>query len=82
MTIYTMENGQKTTITLRAWNGNSFGEDFFHEVETEIKNGQFLPHKKVMDLMEYWMNEVNNHNHGKDTEQFENDHTFLLLDFS
>ena len=82
MTIYTMENGQKTTITLRAWNGNSFGKDFFHEVETRTKNGQFLPHEKVMDLIKYWMDEVNRHNQGKETEQFENNHIFLLLNIN
>lgn len=66
-------NGTEKKITLRAWNGERWGEDFFADlVEDHLMWGAEITEKQYADEVSYWENEVDNFNAGEPTETWGN----------
>ena len=49
-------------ITLRAWTGENWSEDFFHDMETGYSDGITVDPDDFKSLVEYWESEVDLHN--------------------
>lgn len=66
-------NGAEKEITLRAWNGENWGEDFFADlVEEHLMWGAEITEKQYAEEVSFWAEEVGNFNAGKTTETWGN----------
>lgn len=81
MTVYIKETGEAKTITLKAWDGDNYSCDFFAELETDLIDGSEISEAEYAKVVDYWASEVNDHNDGKNTEQFGeySDYAFELM---
>lgn len=55
-------NGAEKKITLRAWNGESWGPDFFADAEEGYCNGQEVTAEEYEDIVKTWADAVEEYN--------------------
>lgn len=66
-------NGAEKEITLRAWNGERWGEDFFADlVEDHMMWGAEITGKQYAEEVSFWEDEVDRFNAGEPTETWGN----------
>ena len=70
MTLYIKETGETKTITMRVWDGNQWGVDFFADAECNVKDMSEVTSEQYNDIIKYWESEISLHNSGEYTEQF------------
>lgn len=55
-------DGAEKEITLRAWNGENWGPDFFGDAEDGYYNGQEVTEEEYRDIVEAWGDAVEEYN--------------------
>lgn len=66
-------NGAEKELTMRAWDGERWGEDFFADlVEDHLMCGAEITEKQYTEEVSFWTEEVEKFNAGKTTETWGN----------
>lgn len=61
-------NGAEKEITMRAWNGENWGPDFFGDAEDGYYNGQEVTEEEYRDIVEAWGDAVEEYNSKRPSE--------------
>nr|DAZ52126.1 MAG TPA: hypothetical protein [Caudoviricetes sp.] len=70
-------NGTEKELTMRSWDGERWGEDFFADlVEDHLMCGAEITEKQYTEEVSFWAEEVENFNAGKTTETWGNPDEF------
>ena len=70
-------NGAEKELTMRAWDGERWGEDFFADlVEDHLMWGAEITEKQYAEEVSFWTEEVKKFNAGKTTETWGNPDEF------
>lgn len=70
-------NGAEKELTMRSWDGERWGEDFFADlVEDHLMCGAEITEKQYTEEVSFWSEEVENFNAGKTTETWGNPDEF------
>lgn len=70
MKLYIKDTDETKTVSMRKWEGDSWGPDFFHDMEFMAKDESEITIEQYWVMVGYWADEVRIHNDGKYTEQF------------
>lgn len=70
MKLHIKETGQIKKLSMRVWNGTQWSVDFFNDAECNIIDESTVTQEEYKRIIEYWEDEVQQHNNGKYTEQF------------
>lgn len=70
MKLYIKETGETKTLSMKVWDDNQWGVDFFNDAECNVRDGSTVTSDQYQGIVDYWQSEVNDHNNGMDTEQF------------
>ena len=71
MELHIKETGETKHLYMRIWEGDQWGADFFNDAECNVEDGSTVTDEEYQEIVRYWESEVNDHNNGMYTEQFD-----------
>lgn len=71
MKLIIKETNEIKTLEMRIWDGDQWGVDFFNDAEHNVPDGSIVSIDDYNEIISYWEDQVERHNAGEYTEQFD-----------
>ena len=68
MILIIKETNKRYSLTLRPWEDDHWGIDFFNDAEVNVQELSEVSQKQFNEIVEYWKNEVEWYNTGHYSE--------------